>query len=120
MTSAAEFVAKWRGVTTSERASAQAHFIDLCRMLGEQAPHDADPDGTWYAFEKGAEKTGGGDGFGDVWKRGYFAWEYKKKRANLNAAYTQLQQYREALENPPLLVVCDLDRFEVNTNFFNT
>ena len=32
----------------------------------------------------------------------------------------QLLQYREALENPPLLVVCDLDRFEVHTNFTNT
>ena len=28
--------------------------------------------------------------------------------------------YREALENPPLLVVCDLDRFEIHTNFTNT
>ena len=29
-------------------------------------------------------------------------------------------QYREALENPPFLVVCDLDRFEIHTNFTNT
>ena len=29
-------------------------------------------------------------------------------------------RYREALENPPLLVVCDLDRFEIHTNFTNT
>ncbi len=29
-------------------------------------------------------------------------------------------QYREALENPPLLVVCDLDRFEIHTNFTGT
>jgi hypothetical protein len=28
--------------------------------------------------------------------------------------------YRESLENPPLLVVCDLDRFEVHTNFTGT
>ncbi len=117
---AAEFAAKWQGVTTSERASSQTHFNDLCRMLGEPAPHDVDPDGKWYAFEKGAEKLGGGDGWADVWKRGLFGWEYKGKHANLEAAYAQLQLYREALENPPLLVVCDLDRFEVHTNFFNT
>jgi hypothetical protein len=55
-----------------------------------------------------------------VWKRGHFAWEYKGKRKNLGAAYQQLLQYREALENPPLLVVCDLDRFEVHTNFTAT
>lgn len=35
-------------------------------------------------------------------------------------AYQQLLQYREALKNPPLLVVCDLDRFEVHTNFTGT
>ncbi len=41
----------------------------------------------------------------DVWKRGFFAWEYKGKRADLKAAYKQLLDYREDLENPPLLVV---------------
>jgi hypothetical protein len=103
-----------------ERAAAQEHFIDLCRMLGVPTPNEADPTGADYAFEKGTEKVGGGDGFADVWKRGHFAWEYKGKRKNLAAAYQQLLQYREALENPPLLVVCDLDRFEVHTNFTNT
>jgi hypothetical protein len=103
-----------------ERAATQEHFIDLCRMLGVPTPNEADPTGADYAFEKGTEKVGGGDGFADVWKRGHFAWEYKGKRKNLAAAYQQLLQYREALENPPLLVVCDLDRFEVHTNFTNT
>ncbi len=37
------FAAKWRGVTTTEKAAAQEHFIDLCRMLGEPTPHEADP-----------------------------------------------------------------------------
>jgi type II restriction/modification system DNA methylase subunit YeeA len=55
-----------------------------------------------------------------VWKRKHFAWEYKGKKKNLTNAYNQLLQYREALENPPLLVVCDLNRFEVHTNFTNT
>lgn len=116
----AEFALKWAGSTRTERAAAQEHFIDLCRMLGVPTPNQADPTGRDYAFEKGAEKVGGGDGFADVWKRGHFAWEYKGKRKNLKAAYQQLLQYREALENPPLLVVCDLDRFEVHTNFTNT
>lgn len=115
-----EFVAKWSGSTRTERAAAQEHFIDICRLLGVQTPNEADQHGDWYAFEKGAEKSDGGDGFADVWKRMHFAWEYKKKHANLGRAYAQLQQYREALENPPLLVVCDLDRFEVHTNFTNT
>jgi hypothetical protein len=116
----AEFARKWIGSTTTERAASQEHFIDLCRMLGVPTPNEADPTGEHYAFEKGVEKVGGGGGFADVWKRGHFAWEYKGKRKDLKAAYQQLLQYREALENPPLLVVCDLDRFEVHTNFTAT
>lgn len=118
--SPAEFAKKWVGSTRTERAASQEHFIDLCRMLGVPTPNEADPTGDTYAFEKGAGKVEGGDGFADVWKRGRFAWEYKGKRKNLETAYGQLLQYREALENPPLLVVCDLDRFEVHTNFTNT
>jgi hypothetical protein len=116
----AEFATKWIGNKGAERAASQEHFIDLCRMIGVPTPNEADPSGNAYAFEKGAGKVAGGDGFADVWKRGHFAWEYKGKRKDLAAAYQQLLQYREALENPPLLVVCDLDRFEVHTNFTNT
>ena len=83
----AAFVEKWRGVTTTEKAGSQEHFIDLCRLLGEPTPHEADPTGEHYAFEKRVIKGGGGDGFADVWKRGFFAWEYKGKRADLKAAY---------------------------------
>lgn len=100
-----EFAAKWRKSTRTERAASQEHFIDLCRMLGQKTPNEADPHGDWYAFEKSAEKFGGSDGFADVWKRGHFAWEYKGKHKNLEKAYEQLLKYREALENPPLLVV---------------
>lgn len=89
-------------------------------MLDEPAPTDADPKGDWYAFERGATKTTGGDGWADVWKRGHFGWEYKGKRKDLDAAFAQLQQYALALENPPLLVVCDLDRFRIRTNWTNS
>ena len=116
----AEFVAKWQGNTRAEKAAAQEHFIDLCRMLGQPTPNDADPTGDWYAFEKGAGKAEGGEGFADVWMRDHFAWEYKGKRKDVAAAYSQLNGYREALGNPPLLVVCDLARFEIHTNFTNT
>ncbi len=118
--SPAEFAKKWAGSTRTERAASQEHFIDLCRMLGVPTPNEADPTGDTYAFEKGAGKVEGGEGFADVWKRGRFAWEYKGKKKDLKAAYSQLLQYREALNNPPLLVVCDLDRFEVHTNFTDT
>ena len=36
-------------------------------------------------------------GMGTV-KRGFFAWEYKGKRADLKAAYKQLLDYREDLD----------------------
>jgi type II restriction/modification system DNA methylase subunit YeeA len=116
----AEFAAKWSQSTQKERSASQEHFIDLCRMLGVQTPNEADPTGEFYAFEKGAGKLAGGDGFADVWRRGFFAWEYKGKRKDLAAAYRQLVDYKDALENPPLLVVCDLDRFEVRTNWTAT
>ena len=116
----AEFAAKWKGSRRTERAASQEHFIDLCRMLGFETPNEADPTGDFYAFEKGAEKVEGGDGFADVWKKDHFGWEYKGKRKDLAVAYGQLLQYREALDNPPLLVVCDINRFEVHTNFTGT
>ena len=52
-----------------------------------------------------------------MWKRGFFAWEYKGKKKDLKAAYLQLNGYRESLANPPLLVVSDIDTIEVRTNF---
>src|SRR5215211_6444349 len=114
-----DFVQKWTASTRPEHAASQEHFNDLCHLLGQPTPN-SDPTGEHYAFEKGAAKTAGGDGFADVWLRGHFAWEYKGRHKNLVAAYQQLLQYREDLENPPLLVVCDLDRFEIHTNFTGT
>ncbi len=113
----AEFAKRWRGVTATEKAASQSHFIDLCRMLGEPTPLEADPSGEHYAFERRVEKAGGGDGFADVWKRDFFAWEYKGPRKDLKAAYVQLLAYKDDLGNPPLLVVRDLDRIEIRTNF---
>ena len=119
--SAAEFAAKWRDNARRERASSQEHFIDLCRLLGVQTPNEADPSGEWYTFEAGAERLSTGNrGWADVWKRGHFGWEYKGDHADLAAAYRQLLDYREDLENPPALVVSDMDRIEVHTNFTNT
>lgn len=115
-----EFVEKWKASELKERSAAQEHFIDLCRLLDEATPAEADPKGDFYCFERGASKTAGGEGWADVWKRHHFGWEYKGKRKDLNAAFAQLQQYAIALENPPLLVVCDMERFRVHTNWTNT
>jgi len=115
-----QFIAKWQRVTLSERSACQQHFLDLCDLLGQPKPAEVDPDGTWYTFEKGVQTSEDKKGWADVWMRDHFAWEYKGKHKDLDAAYKQLQLYREALENPPLMVVCDMDRFEIHTNFTGT
>ncbi|MHA7773330.1 class I SAM-dependent DNA methyltransferase [Roseibium sp. M-1] len=116
-----QFIDKWLNSTLKERAAAQEHFLDLCRMLGEPTPAEADPTGKDYGFEVGASKTTGGKGFADVFKRGHFGWEYKGTNANLEAAFAQLQRYAIALNNPPLLIVSDIGTsFRIHTNWTNS
>lgn len=115
-----EFIAKWKKADLKERSAAQEHFIDLCRVFAHPTPAEADPTGETFCFEKGASKQGGGEGFADVWKKDFFGWEYKCKHKDLATAYDQLLLYRDALASPPLLVVCDLDRIIVHTNFTKT
>lgn len=115
-----EFLNKWRHVELKERSASQSHFNDLCALLGVLDPIAADPKGEWFAFEKGATKTTGGEGWADVWRKGCFAWEYKGPRKDLDKAFAQLLQYSVALENPPLLIVSDMDRIRIHTNWTNT
>jgi hypothetical protein len=125
---AQDFVRKWQAGATAhelnERAGAQAHFIDLCRVLCVPEPDDP----ARYCFERGVTKTGSAavdgrqrtDGFADVWLRGHFAWEYKAPGKSLEGALKQLMMYALPLENPPLLVVSDRLRIEVHTHFTGT
>ncbi len=101
-----EFIQKYKWQTLTERAVAHTHFKDLCALLGHDDPIAFDPKGKSFAFEKRLAKTGGGGGFADVWKKGFFAWEYKKKKRDLDQALAQLVQYAAALDNPPLLAAC--------------
>ncbi len=109
----AQFIAKWKAVELKERSSSQSHFNDLCLVLDVLNPIEADPTGEEYCFEKSLTKQKGGQGFADVWKKGHFGWEYNGKRKDLKEAFDQLSQYREALLDPPLLIVCDMNRFEL-------
>ncbi|MER9420360.1 class I SAM-dependent DNA methyltransferase [Mesorhizobium sp. M0306] len=115
-----EFLMKWRNVELKERSASQSHFNDLCALLGVLDPVSADPTGDWFTFERGASKTSGGEGWADVWRRGHFGWEYKGRHANLDKAYNQLLQYSVALENPPLLIVSDMARIIIRTNWTNS
>ena len=115
-----QFAEKWRRAQLRERAGSQEHFLDICHLVGESTPAEVDPNGEFFTFEKSLRKESGATGFADVWRKDCFAWEYKGLHADLSSAYSQLQLYRESLGNPPLLVVCDMDRYEVHTNFNNT
>jgi len=130
---ASEFKTKWSRVQGKETSIYQEHFTDLCRLLGQQTPNEADPSGKdFFCFQKHATKdaeflnldTPDGEpaerGFADIWKKEHFGWEYKGKKKNLDEAFKQLQQYREDLENPPFLIVCDFDRYIIRTNFTGT
>jgi len=108
-----QFIALWQNNKLTERGGAQAHFDDLCELLGVEKPRDPDN----YCFERGAKKASGGDGWADVWKRGYFAWENKKPGRDLKAALKQLTDYTLQLDNPPILVVCDREIIEIHTAF---
>ena len=131
----AEFKRKWARYQGKETSAYQGHFDDLCRLLGQPTPAEADPSGAdFFCFQKRVVKDAElfemhetpdaseptERGFADVWKKGCFAWEYKGKKKNLDEAYKQLLRYRESLLNPPLLVVCDFDRYIVKTNFNGT
>jgi len=112
-----DFVARWRAVQGKEIANAQPHFLDLCDLLGKPKPQ---PSGEDYTFEESVQKSTGGSGRADVWKRACFAWEYKGPGRNLDKAYNQLLQYKDALGNPPLLIVSDILTIQVHTNFTNS
>jgi hypothetical protein len=114
-----DFVSKWKRAEARERQSVQEHFIDLCALVGHETPMQQDPSGTRFAFEMGAAKTSGGSGWADVAKLGFFGWEYKSKDADLDKAYEQLLRYRDALHNPPLLIVSDINNIIIRTNYTN-
>ena len=115
-----EFVAKWSDNTSTERQAYQQHFLDLCALIDHPPPAALDPENTFFTFEAGAAKQGGGNGYADVWYKGHFAIEYKGPHKSLDRAYEQLLQYRESLENPPLLITGNTQEFFIHTNFTNS
>ncbi len=118
-----QFVDTWANVHLKESAAYVTHFDDLCTLVGHPKPAHMDKTGETFTYQKGALKEQAGEivgnGFADVWYKDHFAVEYKTARQHktLAEAFKQLQQYGGALENPPLLVVCDFERYEVHANF---
>ncbi len=117
-----EFVNKWANSPLGEKQIAQAHFLDVCRLVGVEMPADGKTEaGEEFVFEPSL-KLRSGHGFADVYYENHFAIEYKTadKYKDLNAAYEQLLKYREKLNNPPLMAVTDFKRWEIHSNFPNT
>lgn len=108
-----QFITTWQNNSLSEKGGAQPHFEDLCKLLGVATPRKAGE----YCYEQGLDKTLGGKGFADVWKRGCFAWENKGPTKDLKPALMQLKNYAGALDNPPVLVVCNRERIEIHPCF---
>lgn len=119
----AEFIARWKNTHLTERQGAQSHFIDLCHLVEHPTPASVDAFGQDFTFERLVampEKRGKkAHGWADVYKKNFFAWEYKKPGVDLDKAYDQLKLYKDELQNPPLLVVSDFKTFRIHTNFNN-
>ncbi|MBZ0290235.1 MAG: class I SAM-dependent DNA methyltransferase, partial [Anaerolineae bacterium] len=119
-----QFAARWQNTTLGERQSYQIHFMEVCDLVGHERPtgEGVDSHGRRFGFESSIKKDAGGQGFADVFYEGFFAIEYKApgKYKDLNEAYQQLLQYREKLNNPPLLVVTDIQNWQIHTNWPNT
>ncbi|MFZ7096092.1 class I SAM-dependent DNA methyltransferase [Luteimonas dalianensis] len=127
------FIAKWQGVTASELSTSQSFLIDLCALLGVDAPH-ATPEQDYMferpiTFQHGDGSTSAGRI--DLYRRGAFVLESKKVRAAprtrgfddaLLRARSQAENYARALPasegRPPFVVVVDVgNRIELYSEF---
>ena len=127
---AAAFIQRWRGVTASELSTSQSFVIQLCELLGVEAPHPT-PDQSYMferpiTFQHGDGSTSAGRV--DCYRRGHFVWESKKLKPGVQAqqtgtttkafddallrARTQAENYARALPasegRPPFVVVVDV------------
>jgi len=124
---AGAFVARWRGVSGSERANCQLFVTELCRLLGvdEPGPASEDTRDNAYVFERRVVFAHGdgstSHGFVDCYRRGAFVLEAKKIRAGAHTrgfddallrARAQAEAYARALPaaegRPPFVVVVDV------------
>src|SRR5690606_28166091 len=80
------FISRWQGVAASELSTSQSFLIDLCRLLGVDAPHPTPEQD--YMFERPITFRHGDGGASagriDLYRRGAFVLESKKLRQGLH------------------------------------
>lgn len=54
-----QFIAKWQQTSLPERSACQQHFLDLCELLGQPKPAEADPEAPSNTLGRGVQKTSG-------------------------------------------------------------
>ena len=64
--SANDFVRRWGQSTLREQQGAQSHFNELCHLVGQPTPTEADPSGERFMFEKQVIKADGRPGRADA------------------------------------------------------
>lgn len=137
------FIARWKGNSAGEMATAQSHFIDLCEALDVPRPSPQDAAEGSYRFEKGVAVVGPRGSAPsveriDVYRKDHFIWENKQGsevgdahkgtarrgtntwRVAMRAAFGQAKRYARHIDGrpPPFLVVCDVGHyFEIWANF---
>lgn len=128
-----EFIAKWHGVAPSELSTSQSFLLDLCRLLGVEAPH---PDAEQSYMIERPITFAHGDGSTsagriDLYRRGAFVLESKKLKATAHTrgfdeamlrARSQAEGYARALPasegRPPFVLVVDVGhRIEMYSEF---
>jgi hypothetical protein len=124
-----DFVARWAGVTGSERANYQLFLSELCALLdvGRPDPASSDTELNAFVFERRVDLAQPDGtmrkGYIDLYKRGCFVLEAKQSGLDLDGerwdkamlrAYHQAEAYARALPaaegRPPFLIVVDVGR----------
>jgi len=104
---------------TEESASAQQHFLDLCTLIGHPTPAEADPTGQSFTFEAGATRFTAVRAVPTFGRKAALRGSTKAS-TRISTSVPAIAPVREALENPPLLIVSDTDQIIIHTNFTNT